>query len=241
MTTCLLCDRQISLIDAHFFPRSWYNDTGETKLLSKNIQFSKRLRNGLYSNKIICGECDNAFGNYERNMANATNKFHLKTASVIDMDGFKFKKINVAECDLYFSILFLLWKFSATAFTPENYINIGPHFTVLKEILLNKNLNLAKSRFSIIICYYSDMPTDGDIFSVPMKVRYNGSYSDFNSIVIQVKSCQIIIKVDSRPIPAPFDKLTEFTTKGQFLPTSFFKTGMFDNVKRIMKHCPWKR
>lgn len=201
---CAFCGTQSPLVKSHIIPEGlyWGLHDGETPspviASPHDGEFQVRRPNGIWD-RFLCDAHEKQFNDWDTHAVEVLrNGNHLAVSGGWQYSAFEFDKLK-----LFF--MSLLWRAHATNDKFFERVNLGPHADRLKRLIESKCPG--RPFDYAIILWRSDEPIAKAVIA-PFCERYEGAWF----VRFYLPGYMALIKVDQRPLPAPF--------RGHELPVS---------------------
>jgi hypothetical protein len=149
---CLFCGSIGKLAEAHIIPRSFYQRNGKPLILVSKFEDKPKLnQTGIYDKEILCADCDNEFGEYDRVAAETLRTYPSRSDLSKDENGlilrgqddkpssYEIKNPEVSKLQRFFASL--IWKCSVTTRTEMKMKKKPKFFDKAQKLLTDANSN----------------------------------------------------------------------------------------------------
>jgi len=213
------------LIRAHIIPRaSGRQIRGRGRNISLSIDATRRAfpQLGEYDDAILCRDCDNKLGTYDRYAIEFCRSFPVRQRDVgaeafevDDFDGDRFAKF----------VLAILWRASISSRTPFSEIALGKYEAMAQEILFGaRDLGSLRALRVFLQRYRSKDIDPAGFYTLPIRMRIRS----LNCYVFALSGFRVLAILDSRSMWtdwAPYLVGGAHTLRGRF--TTFENTFEF--------------
>ncbi len=171
MGYCYYCKQDKDLIKAHVLPRNFYikDSSGVYQGIHKNGTY-KNWQCGFYDKEILCGDCDNILGQYDKEayklLLNIDTKKQKTEWNGIKVYHYKKEEFDYDKIRKFF--IALIWRASISKCGFNGVVNLGKYEDIALEILKGNKEN--ENLFKVIVLS-EDKPNDFTNVHYIMKTR----------------------------------------------------------------------
>jgi hypothetical protein len=226
---CRLCGQQKQLIKAHIIPKQFYRRImGGTPNLLKfevdDVVNQTTTQNGIHQNDILCSECDNQIGLYDKYgyevLPRQIDEKKLKSPFGHGLNIYEIGEIQIETFRLF--LVSLVWRAGIARDPMFQLVKLGAYEDRLKQILLGDKTDLLDTVTAVIVLFRP--PKYPDIMWSPFCSKMEG----INIVTFYLPPWKLLLKLDQRPFNDPFDKFAlcsgepanaavqDFWSKGEF-------------------------
>jgi hypothetical protein len=228
MSVCRFCNQERRLIDAHIIPRSFFEFLYHPEDEAPLLMFSYKLKSarpkpvGSFDKNILCQECDAKIGKWD-----GYAKGIFIDSHPVPHPKFSDRLYTITRADPELIMLFFLsiiWRASISSQPEFRKISLGPFESEAHQMLISAKVT---EPFEMVLLKYSEgslgRVASRNIF-VPIKLRIDGI--TFIKVFLP-NAYQCYIKVDSRPLPYPFEAIS----LNHPPPISILNSGPYEDSK----------
>lgn len=137
---CKYCGKEKELIKAHIIPKSFYQLDKNNKYIGADVDgevFSKDVQNGIKDSNILCKECDNLLGEYDKY---AKEILFDKLPKHKKFENLEYHLLSIPENDFDYKrlrkfFISLVWRASISNNKYTESINLGKYENIALKIL----------------------------------------------------------------------------------------------------------
>lgn len=159
--TCKLCQEDKELKKSHIIPKCFYKSVRGTKnrlfIIKEDNKNTKPTQDGI-KEKLLCGECEQKFSNWESTLKQTIKEIGDKESKVLkftdlDINHRVFKVENIKYDKFKLGVLSILWRMSVSSNENFKEYKLGAHEEKLR-ILLNNESHIEEKKYSIMLLRY---------------------------------------------------------------------------------------
>lgn len=209
---CRLCLDADTLVKAHVIPEAFFrllrvDDEAPLIVTDKKNKFPKKSPIGIYDKDILCNKCEPKFDRVDhygtKIFINQREKLFQSVSDGNKTAAFRAHGVD-QKCLLQFLVA-TLWRASVSTQPFYKRVRLGSYEEVARQVILNPDAPIPASFAAVLSCWNVDEEH---------QTMANGLMDPFHEKLMGVNSYRVYfgqvvayIKVDRRPLPAPFDKL----------------------------------
>lgn len=238
---CRLCGKAEKFVKAHIIPEAFFrvlrNDEKPPLIVTdiENCAPRKRSPIGVYDENILCEACEKNFDKFDAygiDVLLSRKKQLFRPVS----SGMREVALQADGIDRKLLLQFLvatLWRASVSTHEFYRRVNLGPFEEIAREVILNP-AHAVPSEFEAVLSDWDvaeDQKTIADGIMDPFAEKLEG----VNSYRVYFGQVIAYVKVDRRPFPAPFSKLSLLAQSQVTLVRRNFKLSKdFDVMKKTV-------
>jgi hypothetical protein len=200
---CKLCSKEKKLIKAHIIPEGFFRPLRSGSLAPEMLtnspgNYPKRMPVSIYDSSILCGDCDQEMGLWDR-YAQELLLDRFSETSVLQLNqqtvGWRIEDFDYSRLKLFF--VSLLWRASISKQSFYKRISLGPFEGRLRTMILDRDPGGSQD-FAVILARFGDSDITAMLDPHPEK------FESVSFIRFYLTGFLAYIKVDQRPTPSVF-------------------------------------
>lgn len=204
---CKLCGSAKSLVKSHIIPESFFRELrkvpGNIKIIPTNkAEHSKKAPIGIYDMRILCIDCEKAFGDadfYADVVLNKTQELK-ELRNHTGRIGFIIE--NIQHDRLKRFVITLLWRASVSSMPFFRNVKLGPLENYAKQLILQASTGNADDFSFVLASFNPTDPRSKIIFDPHSEKWYGRNYYRF-----YLGGYVLYVKADSQSTPAEWASL----------------------------------
>lgn len=209
---CRLCLDAAKLVKAHVIPEAFFrllriDDEVPLIVTDKEKNFPKKSPIGVYDKDILCNKCESKFDQVDHYGTEVFINQREKLFKAVS-DGNKIEAFRADGIDQKRLLQFLvatLWRASVSTQPFYERVRLGSYEEIARQVILNPDASIPASFAAVLSCWNVDEEhqTMANGLMDPFREKSMG----VNSYRVYFGQIVAYIKVDRRPLPAPFDRV----------------------------------
>lgn len=209
MLKCQFCEKLFSkLVKSHVILRSFYKALrDESKPYSIYLEVGTEQNNkkyyqaGIHDSEIACETCERLFNSFDTHAYQVLTKALAEKKIYHDYNGhscaYFIESVDYTKLKLF--VLSMLWRAHASSHKFFSLIDLGPHATTLCSYI-SSGIAPSSKEYEVVFFYRVSQQYPGTLIP-PWRDRIQG----VNIYRFYLPDIVILIKVDKRPMPEPFN------------------------------------
>lgn len=162
----------------------------------------KTTQNGIYQSNLLCAECDNEIGRYDKYAYEVLpfeiDQTRLKSPFGRGLEIYEIGEIRVEIFRLF--LVSLVWRAGIAHDPMFQLVKLGEYEDRLKQILLGNKTVLLNAISAVVVLFCP--PKYPNIMWSPFGSKMDG----INTVTFYLPPWKLLLKLDQRPFNPPFDK-----------------------------------
>jgi len=208
---CQFCNQLFpKLVKSHIIPRSFYKklrDDSQPYTIyletGRERNNEKYCQSGIYDADIVCEVCEKVFNPYDTHGYRVLKKT-LETKRIFhDKDGYPCAYFieNSEYTKLKLFALSMLWRAHVSSHMFFSHVNLGKHANALRSYIAD-GVAPKPNEYGVVFLHYTEQDYSEAIIP-PWRHKING----VNVYRFYLPDIVILINVDQRPMPVPYNKM----------------------------------